>query len=57
MKYFITVPPEKVMNAFKSYASRHLNQLGIGRSESDARATEARDGYGKMKTFRNLSDM
>jgi len=23
------VPPEKVMNAFKSYASRHLNSLGI----------------------------
>jgi len=25
--------PEKVMNAFKSYASRHLNRLGIDRPE------------------------
>lgn len=41
------VRPEKIMHAFKSYASRNLNRLGIdGPIEGVGRATEARAGCG-----------
>ena len=46
------VRPEKVMNAFKPYDSRGLNQLGI---DGPDRKRWALDGYGKMRTSRKLS--
>ena len=49
------VRPEKVVNAFKSYASRRLNRLGIdGPDRKALGATEVRGGYGKMRTCKSL---
>jgi REP element-mobilizing transposase RayT len=45
------VRPERVMNEFKSYASRELNRLGHdGPDRRAGRAMEAHDGYGKTGT-------
>ena len=46
------VPPEKVMNDFKAYASRSLNRFDGGEPVgSGGHVTEAFDGCGRMRTF------
>ena len=52
------VMPEKVLNDCKACASRALNQLG--RDEpvgGDGHVMEARDGYGRTRTFARQSAM
>ena len=50
--------PERVMNEFKSYASRELNQLEIeGSNRNAGRGMEALVGYGRTRMSGMLSDM
>src|ERR1700676_3532539 len=52
------VQPEKVMNDFKSYASRSLNRLlHDGADRKRWSATEAPDGYGRIRMSGKQSGM